>query len=78
MQEIDPDDNSEVTRTIQDDKVLMSVTDIDSDDIFSPSNSNATHDSNYKIEGTIQGDEMRGVFIFKDNPKQGFVLRRTK
>jgi serine/threonine protein kinase len=76
MQEIEPDDISEGTWTIQDDRVLMSVTDIDSNELFS--NSNSTHSFIYKIEGTIQGDEMRGVFIFKDNPKQEFVLRRTK
>jgi serine/threonine protein kinase len=76
MQEIEPDDISDGTWTIQDDKVLMSVTDIDSNELFS--NSNSIHSFSYKIEGTIQGDEMRGVFIFKDNPKQGFVLRRTK
>ena len=31
----------------------------------------------YKIEGTIQGDEMKGNFIF-DNGPQGFVVHRVK
>jgi hypothetical protein len=65
----------ESSEEILDDKVLMSVTDMDSNELCS--NSNSIHSFSYKIEGTIQGDEMRGVFIFRDNPKQGFVLRRT-
>jgi serine/threonine protein kinase len=77
MEEIEPNDISEGTWTIQGDKVLMSVTDIDSDDIFSPSNSNGTRANSYKIEGTIQGDEMRGDFIFK-NDSQKFSVHRTK
>jgi serine/threonine protein kinase len=77
MEEIEPNDVSEGTWTIQGDKVLMSVTDIDSDDLFSSSNSNTTRANSYKIEGTIQGDEMRGDFIFK-NDSQKFLVHRTK
>jgi serine/threonine protein kinase len=80
MQEIEPNDISDGTWTTQGGKVVMNVTDIDSDDIFAPSNSNSnsTHSNSYKIEGTMQGDEMRGVFIFKNIPSQEFVVRRTK
>ena len=78
MQEIEPGDISDGTWTRQGDKVLMSVTDIDSDDLFSPPNSNSTLTNNYKIEGTIQGDEMTGDFIFSGNSRQRFVVHRTK
>jgi hypothetical protein len=78
MQEIEPHDISDGTWTTQGEKVVMSVTDIDSDDIFSSSNSNSLHSNSYKIEGTIQGNEMRGVFIFKNISSQEFVVHRTK
>ena len=72
MQEIEPGDISDGTWTIQGDKVLMSVSDTDTDDIF------GTRTNNYKIEGTIQGNEMSGDFIFSGNSRQRFVLRRIK
>ncbi|MDT4899013.1 MAG: eukaryotic-like serine/threonine-protein kinase [Acidobacteriota bacterium] len=67
------------TWTRQGDKVLMNVTGTRSNDIFSTSNSNSNYTITYKLEGTIQGDEMSGEWDYLGRQKNDrFTVRIIK